>query len=233
MVTKLSVLSAQAFLFSLLGVSLISGVAPASAYTIYTDRASWIAALTGAPIITDTFSNIISSAQSITLDSGIISTNSSPPMLPNMFNNNSVSVVSPGAYDNATQAITGSASDNVTWLFPTAITAFGADFIGAGGGRLTLNGDFDGTGLQSLTVNATIGGADGFLGVIGSTTFTSVVLSNPSTQVDAFSIDNASFAPVPGPLPVLGASASFAWSRRLRQRIAAHARRSTGKDLAE
>jgi len=41
--------------------------------------------------------------------------------------------------------------------------------------------------------------------------------------VDAFSIDNAYFASlpaVPGPLPVIGASVAFGWSRCLRRRLA-------------
>jgi hypothetical protein len=127
-------------------------------------------------------------------------------------------------YDNATQAGTGTTSNTVSWLFPTAVTAFGADFFGAGAGRLSLNGDFDGTGMQSLIVNTTIGGSDGFPGVIGTSPFTSIILGNPLTQVDSFSIDNASFAPVPSPLPLLSASLAYGWSRRLRQRMGVHSR---------
>ena len=73
---------------------LLGGMSSADA-TVYTNRALWEAALSGSTIITDTFSNTIPSAQSITLDSGIVSTNSSPPTLPNSFNNNSVNIVNP------------------------------------------------------------------------------------------------------------------------------------------
>lgn len=219
-----SAFRSHALRFVLPGAWLLALAAPGSAYTVYTNRAAWEAALSGRSIVTDTFSNQINSAQSITLDSGIVSTNSGPISLPNMFNNNSVGVVNAGVYDNAVQAGSGTASNTISWLFPNAVTAFGADFIGAGTNRLSLSGDFDGTGLQSLIVNTTISGSDGFLGVIGTTSFTSIILGNSSTQVDGFSIDNASFAPVPGPLPLLGASLAYGWSRRLRQRNGGHSR---------
>jgi hypothetical protein len=207
------------------GAWLISLAAPGSAYTTYTDRASWEAALSGRTIVTDTFSTTINSAQTISLDSGIVSTNSGPAVLPNPpYDNNSVGVITSGAYDNAVQAGSGTASNTISWVFPTAVTAFGADFINASTNRLSLNGDFDGSGLQSLIVHTTIGGSNGFLGVIGTTSFTSIILVNPLTQIDSFSIDNASFVPVPGPLPLLGASLAYGWSRRLRQRMGVHSR---------
>ena len=76
------------------GAWLLALAAPGSAYTVYTNRAAWEAALSGRSIVTDTFSNQINSAQSITLDSGIVSTNSGPAVLPNPpYYNNSVGVV--------------------------------------------------------------------------------------------------------------------------------------------
>jgi hypothetical protein len=177
---------------------LLSAVSSASAYTVYTSRAAWEAAIASSiptgwyDITTDTFSNPIASAQSITLDSGIVSTNSGPITLPNAFNNNSVSG---GVYNNATQADNGTASNTITWAFPSAnVWAFGADFISANTGRLTLTGNFDGTGDQTILVNDTIGGSDGFLGIVGMAEFSSVVFSNDTTTVDGFSIDNASLA---------------------------------------
>ena len=80
--------------------------------------------------------------------------------------------------------------------------AFGADFISAGENRLNLTGNFDGTGDQTIVVNNTIGGPDGFLGVVGMAKFDSIIFSNASTTVDSFSIDNASFA-VPEPSTVV------------------------------
>lgn len=208
----------------LLGAGLICLGAPAGAFTTYTNRAAWEAALAGFPITTDPFNTSIDSAQSITLDSGIISLNSGPITLPNPpYNNNSVAA---GVYGNATQNGTpATASNSITWTFPAAVRGFGADFISASMGRLTLSGDFDGMGPQTLTVYNAISGSDGFLGVIGSTPFSTVVYGNNTTTVDGFSIDNASFSPVPGPLPILGASAAYGWSRRLRRRTALDPRR--------
>ncbi len=177
---KLNALNSLAFATGTVTL-LLSSVSSVSAYTIYTNRTAWEAALATNPsykITTDTFSNTISSAQSITLDSGIVSTNSAPPTLPNSFNNNSVSIVNPGVYDNATQAGTGnSASNTITWQFPAPVWAFGADFFSTNTGRLTLIGNFDGTGNQTILVNNTIGGPDGFLGIVGTAEFSSVVLA--------------------------------------------------------
>jgi hypothetical protein len=217
------------------GLALIFLSSPAQAYTIYTDLPSWQSALFNYIISTDTFSTTIPSAQSITLASSIISTNSGPITLPNSFNNNSVGILpAAGLYDNAVQAgAAATASNSITWAFPVPVIAFGADFIGAGSNRLSLGGDFDGTGLQTLTVNTALGGQNGFLGVIGTVPFSNVTFGNPLAQVDSFQIDNAYFAPlpVPGPLPVIGASVAFGWSRCLRRRLAVRRGKHTQQNL--
>jgi hypothetical protein len=205
------------------GLALIVLSSPAQAYTVYTDLPSWQSALFNYIISTDTFNTPIPSAQSITFASGIVSTNSGPITLPNSFNNNSVGIVTAGLYENAVQAgAAATASNSINWAFPVPVIAFAADFIGAGSNRLSLGGDFDGTGLQTLTVNTALSGSNGFLGVIGTVPFSNVILGNPLAQVDSFQIDNAYFAPVPvtGPLPVIGASVAFGWSRSLRRRLA-------------
>ncbi len=191
---KLNALNSLAFATGTVTL-LLSSVSSVSAYTIYTNRTAWEAALATNPsykITIDTFSNTISSAQSITLDSGIVSTNSAPPTLPNPpFNNNSVSIVNSGVYDNASGTLAG-ASDTITWQFPATVLAFGADFSRID--ELTLTGNFDGTGDQTISINPTIGGENGFLGIIGTAEFSSVIFANNTTDVDSFSIDNASFA---------------------------------------
>lgn len=209
------------------GVALASLCGPAHAVTIYTSLTDWQAALSNYNITTDPFSNTIASAQSITLDSGIISTNSGPAMLPNNFNNNSVTAT--GVYSNAVQAGAGTASNMITWMLPPPkpVIGFAGDFLSVNAGRLSLSGDFDGTGTTTIQVYEALGGANGFLGVIGMAPFTRVTFGNPSETVDGFAIDQAYFAPVPGPLPVLGASAAFGWSRRLRRRIALLGRRGS------
>lgn len=201
---KLNALNSLAFATGTVTL-LLSSVSSVSAYTIYTNRTAWKAAITANPsykITTDTFSNPIPSAQSITLDSGIVSSNSAPPTLPNPpFNNNSVSIVNPGVYDNASGTLPG-ASDTITWQFPATVLAFGADFSRID--ELTLTGNFDGTGNQTISINPTIGGENGFLGIIGTAEFSSVIFANNTTGVDSFSVDNASFATkVPEPNAVV------------------------------
>jgi hypothetical protein len=192
-------------------VFLLSNVSAADAFTVFTNRAAWEAASAGSPIITDTFSTVIPSAQTINLVSGIVSTNSADITLPNAFNNNSTSVDTVGQYANATQALGAeppphTASETITWTFPRPTFAFGADFFSAGEGRLTLEGDFDGTGIQSLTVYSALGNTGtGFLGVVGNANFDSIIFSNNITTVDGFFVDNASFV-VPEPFTILGSS---------------------------
>jgi len=82
------------------------------------------------------------------------------------------------------------------------VLAFGADFFRVD--VLTVTGNFDGTGDQTISINPTIGGENGFLGIIGTAEFSSVIFANNTTDVDSFSIDNASFATkVPEPNAVV------------------------------
>ncbi|MFM7475313.1 MAG: PEP-CTERM sorting domain-containing protein, partial [Microcystis aeruginosa] len=82
------------------------------------------------------------------------------------------------------------------------VLAFGADFFRVD--VLTVTGNFDGTGDQTISINPTIGGENGFLGIIGTAEFSSVIFANNTTGVDSFSIDNASFATkVPEPNAVV------------------------------
>lgn len=201
--------------------------ADAHAAMTFTDRAAWEAAVLAASgtITTDTFSTDIASAQSITLDSGIVSTNSNEITLPNVFNNNSVSG---GLYQNAVGAPSWTASTTITWTFPTpGVFAFGAEFLNVNVGGLTLNGDFDGTGLQSYILANEIGSSTGFFGVIGTATFGSVTYTQSVNGIDAFRIEDASFAtqpaaavPEPASVTMLVVGGVAAFGRRLRPRTA-------------
>ena len=161
----------------------------AEAFTLFTDRSAWEAAIAGATITTDPFDNDIPQGQSITLDSGIISTNSPPAVA---FNDNSVFG---GVYVNATDGGGSLSSETITWDFPEPISAFAADFAFLEPGELSLTGNFDGTGDVTLTVFEEIGGQNGFLGIVGEANFGSIVFGNNSTTTaEIFNIDNASFA---------------------------------------
>ncbi len=172
----------------------LSSVSSAEAFTIFTNRTAWQAAvdaIAGSVTTTDTFSNNIASAQTITLDSGIVSANSFPPAV--AFEDNSVSG---GLFLNSTDGDASSASTTITWTFPSPVFAFGADFLNTNPNQLNLTGNFDGTGNQTLLVNNSIGGANGFLGIIGNANFRSIVFGTNTNDLDIFQIDSASLASV-------------------------------------
>ncbi|GCA78186.1 PEP-CTERM sorting domain-containing protein [Microcystis aeruginosa] len=172
----------------------LSSVSSAEAFTTFTNRTAWQAAvdaIAGSVTTTDTFTNNIASAQTITLDSGIVSANSFPPAV--AYGDNSVDG---GLFNNATDGDASGASATITWTFPSPVFAFGADFKRTAAGGLNLTGNFDGTGNQTLLVNDSIGGPDGFLGIIGNANFSSIVFGNNTTFFDSFQIDSASFASV-------------------------------------
>ncbi len=166
-------------------------VNPSQAFVVYTDRLAWEAAVASSAIrVTDAFLVDIPSAQSITFDSGIISTNSAPPTLPDANNSNSVSS---GRYRNGVGGATSSSV--VSWTFPVAnVMAVGADWFGVGFDRLALVGDFGSENIQHILVHNTIGSDVGFLGVVSSGFFSSIALSNSSGFPDNFSIENIYFA---------------------------------------
>ena len=173
---------------------MLSSVSSAEAFTTFTNRTAWQAAvdaIAGSVTTTDTFSNNIASAQTITLDSGIVSANSFPPAV--AFEDNSVSG---GLFLNSTDGDASSASTTITWTFPSPVFAFGADFLNTNPNQLNLTGNFDGTGNQTLLVNNSIGGANGFLGIIGNANFRSIVFGTNTNDLDIFQIDSASFASV-------------------------------------
>jgi len=76
------------------------------------------------------------------------------------------------------------------------VFAFGADFLNTNPNQLNLTGNFDGTGNQTLLVNNSIGGANGFLGIIGNANFRSIVFGTNTNDLDIFQIDSASLASV-------------------------------------
>lgn len=199
--------------FPLRSVALAAGTlafffAPVSAarsVTVFTNRATWQAAVNAIPNlvpIRDSFSRDIPSAQIIELDSRVISENSLPPPV-----GTGVNSVSGGLYFNIIDRDPSSSSlfsDRVTWRFPGNMRGFGADFSNVDPNGLRIIGNFDGTGLQTLVVNSELGGTSGFLGIIGNDTFQEIFFETGTPTLEVFTIDNLILAAVPEPGTVLG-----------------------------
>jgi len=172
-----------AFTKLLAGIVLACGVAfgfnarDANAVTIYTDRVSWEAGI--ADILTsDGFNYSITSAPSITFDSGVTSKRSST----------NYNAVNGSSY-------VGSVNNTATlsWVFPWEITALSFDVVSINKGTF-MTGTFDGTGDVSINVGGLTGGTyyNGFVGIIGDSSFDSFIFSSIGLT-DTFVVDNLSF----------------------------------------
>ena len=198
---------------------------PAEAFAVYTDRDEWLAALAGYTIINETFDNNINHADTITFDSGVVSTGTPD-------GRSATNRVNAGVYDGSVaDGESSSVFDTITWTFPVPIIGFGMDLSsGATGDVLTLTGDFDGTGEQVINVLTVLGGnGTGFLGIIGTASFTSILLSDANASSlpgENFQVDNLSFAttaqvPEPATLALFGAGlAGLGWIARRRKSVA-------------
>jgi hypothetical protein len=183
----------------------ISATAPAQALTIYTDanggRAAWEAAITnlGFNFTTDTFSTNRAEAATITFDSGVVSTG---------VGGTGSNFISGGRYTGFVETASTAfptAYDQITWTFPTAVVGFAADWFNtASAARLTVRGNFDGTGNQTVNFFTQLGSpGDGFLGIVGNAPFSTVVFDTAGGGSESYQADNLSFSTTPIPTPAL------------------------------
>jgi hypothetical protein len=194
----------------------LSWAGPAHAVQIFTDRTAWEAALAGAAITTDPFDNAIPPATTLTFDSGVISTGT-----PSSAGNNSVDS---GFYNGGAGGTDQNfAYESITWTFPLPIIGLGVDlFSAANASGLTLTGNFDGTGDQTISIFDVLGApGTGFLGFIGDAPISSILFTDEglpsSSSFEIYQIDNLSFAaavavPEPATLALFGAGlAGLGW----------------------
>lgn len=196
-----------------------------AAVTVYTDRASFLAALAAqnASVTTDTLDADIDAADSITLASGVSSTNSVGSRNDLLGDNG----VSGGVLANALAANPTLASGINEIGLPGGGIAFGADFAGVGDDLgLDPNASiilsvFDGGAPQFFDLVSLLGGESGFFGIIADDGELGLLqLSNSASARNAFTLDNLVFAqaapiPLPGALGLFaGAAALLGWLRR-------------------
>ncbi len=196
-------------LAAIVGLVLAGMVTAAQAVTIFTDQSAWEAAVTGSTTTDDFNNTYIPTANSITLGSGIQSTFVGTGSLASnaVLNRNFVTFVGVGK------------QRETQWDFPTAVTAFAFDFLSIM--NLTVSGDFDGSGNQTISVFDEAG-TSGFFGILGQNAFTSILFgSNSLTVEDGINLDNAYFVaaiPIPAALPLFGTGIAlmvfFGWRRK-------------------
>ena len=161
---------------ALVAAAMVGFAGPAQAViTTYSDLSSFMAALPqGAIPTTDSFVNDIASAQSITFDSGVISTNDNDVTkwddneVQNQRYRNAIDSRQPGdpAADGA---------NRLNWTFPSTIIAFGFEVygvnpIGPGNGQSAVELSIDdGSGPQMFRLHDVAGGTHGFAGFISTT----------------------------------------------------------------
>ncbi|MEQ8974638.1 MAG: PEP-CTERM sorting domain-containing protein [Coleofasciculus sp. C1-SOL-03] len=164
-------------------MALGTGVTPAEAVTVFTDRTAWQETVSG--ITTETFSTPQSSSQNLLLENGIQVTG--------------VSSVETGQFYTSTP----SRSESVEFEFPSQILGFGADFSSTtSNGGLTVSGLFDEIpGVDTVVFSEYLQGqGTGFLGIVADTAFNSLsfAMQSPPLAIsaanEAFQMDNFSFA---------------------------------------
>ncbi|NJP09344.1 MAG: PEP-CTERM sorting domain-containing protein [Leptolyngbyaceae cyanobacterium RU_5_1] len=195
----------------------------AQAFITYTNRDAFKAAVSGFPITTETFDLDIDNAPTITFASGVVSTGEHGAI---------INQVTSGQYigDVDTSGEIPDRFGQIRFQFPTAIAAFGADFLEVTTtSGLTMSGNFDGTGTQTISFKTLLGfPGTGFLGIVGTAPFSEIIFQEEGLLPgnEAFVIDNlviaedptVSAAAVPEPFTILGSLAAIGGGIVLRRR---------------
>jgi hypothetical protein len=171
-------------------LALVSVASSASAVQLFYDKAQWIEALGSSynSAVIDTFSNPIHQNDILLLDSGVLSTNSQPPM----FTDNSVFN---GRYNNAVSVEDRATAEFIYLEFPHEIQAFGVElFDGSDRNDVDALGIFSTFGESFLGFNFHL--PNSFLGLIMTeperTDYISLVFTGQNGW-DVFELDNLTF----------------------------------------
>ena len=211
----------QVLIFALIS---LSGISSLHALTTFVstafDRSGWEAAVTGA-ITNDGFDTLLSQASVLNFDSGVTSTASGQTGSPAHvvdFDNGTSSNTFRTTVNTATSGVDGYTT--ITWVFPSAVTAFGADFLSIGGSReVGPTGTFD-SGDEHFILRDLFGGTDrGFFGLVSDTPFTQIVIeaTGSISSNDSIRIDNLAFGiPEPSSLVLLAGSLGYLFAARRR-----------------
>jgi hypothetical protein len=167
-------------------VALLLLATTAGAFTVYTDKTAWEAAISG-PFLTEDF-------EDTTLNPGISYTGSESANISNGFFHDVLAVESANA-------------PRTTWFFTPQITAYGGNWTlgGPGGGGSSLQVYVEDVSYVGTIVNDYNGE---FWGFIADPPFTSVLLIGGSgTNQQNYKLDNMVYTmvPVPGSLWLMGA----------------------------
>ncbi|GMG81218.1 hypothetical protein LNKW23_04300 [Paralimibaculum aggregatum] len=183
-----------------LAVGLAAGPAGATV-TYFNDEAAFDAATAGIGFVLDPFDNGIAAADSITLDSGVVSENMGGSR--GSFDN----TVTGGIYLNAVDGNGTNASLSVVWTFPIPVTAVGLQYLGLFADEVSVT--VDGS-LRALRESADGDPEDGFFGFTTTTPVTSITFTTQHPALyDTYGFDDLAFGaasaevPLPAGLPLL------------------------------
>lgn len=194
----------------------LASVTPANAaVTFFKDMSTFSGLMNGAVFVEDRFNHAYPAADTLNLDSGIVSTNSGGNRGP--MDNSTFA----GMYMNALDTDGGSASSLITWVFPNTFNALCFDYFGVGEGTVQLN-----VNGESRSIRLAGEGESGFFGFVSSDPITSITFSSASGTPDDFAFDNVEFGdiaavPLPAALPMFALGLAGLGALRRRKRAAA------------
>ncbi|WP_421657128.1 PTPA-CTERM sorting domain-containing protein [Leptothermofonsia sp. ETS-13] len=186
----------------------------AQAVTFFTNRTAWESAV--GRFTTETFDAPVANAPVITFANGVTSTGSGGSIL---------NEIGGGTYLGRVDT-SGNFPDHfreIRWVFPKPVFGFAADWIDTTtGSGLTVSGNFDGSGVQTISFRDRLGDpGTGFLGIVGIASFSELVFREEVAVFgdigdEFFQVDNLSTTVVPTPalLPGLIGLGLGIWRKR-------------------